>query len=72
MATVKKEITYRCYDDCKMSGCPSHKGILKFQSVSNAYNFNMNGKEYFFEEGELQAMIDLIKSLGRVDCIKIK
>lgn len=72
MTNVIREIIYRCRDDCRMEGCPSHKGTLQFQSVSNAYKFNMDGKEYFFEEGELQAMIDLIKDLNRVDCIQIK
>jgi len=31
----------------------------------------MNGKDYYFEEGELQAMIDLLKSLNRVDAVKL-
>ena len=71
MANCKREIKYWCIDDCKMDGCPSHKGVLEFQSTSNYYSFNMNGKEYNFEEGELQAIIDLIKSLNRVDCVKL-
>ena len=71
MVNCKREITYRCNNDCRIAGCPSHKGILEFQSCSNAYHFNMNGRDLFFEEGELQAMIDLIRSLNRVDCVKL-
>jgi len=71
MANVKRELNYRCWNDCIMAGCPSHKGTLDFQSCSNAYHFNMNGKDYYFEEGELQAIVDLIKSINRADCIQI-
>ena len=71
MATCKRKITYSCFNDCKMGGCPGHKGTLEFQSVSNAYHFNMDGKDYYFEEGELQAMIDLIRKLNRVDCVEL-
>lgn len=70
MANCKREIIYTCRDDCEIRGCPTHKGVLEFQSVSNAYHFNMNGKDYYFEQGELQAMIDLIKSLNRLDTVK--
>jgi len=71
MANCKREITYRCLDDCEMSGCPTHKGTLNFQSVSNSYHFTMNSRELYFEEGELQAMIDLLKLLERADCVKL-
>lgn len=71
MANVVRKIIYRCSDDCEMSGCPSHEGVLNYQSVSDAYEFIMNGEEYFFERGELEAMIDLLKSINRADCIQI-
>jgi len=72
MANVKREITYRCRDDCRMEGCPSHEGTLEFQSTSNHYHFIMNGKDKYFEQNELQAIIDLIDSLNRADCIQIQ
>ena len=71
MANCVQEIKYHCLNDCVASGCPSHNGRLEFQSTSNAYHFIMNGKEYYFEEGELQAMIDLLKSLDRADAVKL-
>ena len=71
MANCYRELTYHCYNDCKMSGCPSHKATLKFQSCSNAYHFNLNGEDYYFEQGKLQALIDLIKALNRYDTVKL-
>lgn len=71
MANITREIKYRCFDDCEMSGCPGHLGILMFQSTSNAYSFSMNGEIMHFEQGQLQAMVDLIRALDRVDAVKL-
>jgi len=70
MANFKREITYSCYEG-EYTGCPTHKGTIEFQSESHFYHFNMNGKDYYFEQGELQAMIDLIKSLNRADTVDL-
>ena len=59
MATIKKGITYRCNDDCRMEGCPSHKATLEFQSVSDCYHFNINGQEIYLERGAMEAFVDL-------------
>jgi len=66
MATVIREVKYRCADDCVMSGCPGHIGRLEYQTVSDAYTFIMNDRELSFERGELDAMLELIRSLDRV------
>lgn len=54
-----------------MEGCPGHKGILNYQSVSDAYSFSMNGRILHFERGELEAMIALLQALNRIDAIEI-
>lgn len=72
MARVEREIRYKCSDDCEMSGCPGHTGVLFYQSTSDAYSFNMSGRIMHFERGELQAMLDLLKSLDRADCIQVR
>lgn len=71
MATIQRRITYRCSDDCMMSGCPGHEGELLYQSVSDAYSFNMNGRQLDFERGELDAMLNLLRSLDRVDAVQV-
>lgn len=72
MANCIREKEYRCYDDCKMEGCPSHKATLTFQSVSNHYTFDDGrGTVHYFNQGALQAFIDLLKELDRVDMVKL-
>jgi len=71
MATIVRSVRYRCSDDCEWSGCPGHVGVLTFQSTSDAYTFVMNGRELSFERGELQAMLNLIRSIDRVDCVQV-
>lgn len=71
MATIAREITYRCSDDCVMSGCPGHNGTLIYQSVSDSYTFYMADRELHFERGELDAMIKLIRMLDRDDAVSL-
>ena len=76
MATITRTIRYCCSDDCKQSGCPSHEAILEYQSVTDSYRFD-NGKGYddsvkYFERGELESFIRLLKQLNRADAINIE
>ena len=71
MATIERRIKYRCSDDCTQGGCPWHEGRLIYQSTSDAYQFDMNGRTLYFERGELDAMIELLRSLGRVDAVQV-
>lgn len=48
-----------------------HEGRLIYQSTSDAYQFDMNGRTLYFERGELDAMIELLRSLGRVDAVQV-
>ncbi len=71
MTIIKRQLTYRCYDDCKQSGCPTHEATLEIETVTQSYTFNLDGREIFFDRGELEAMIELIEKINRVDCITI-
>jgi|LSQX01.3.fsa_nt_gb hypothetical protein len=72
MATITREKQYHCFNDCRQEGCPTHKAVLTFQSTSNAYTFdNGKGDVRYFEEGELQTFIDLLKDLDRADAVDI-
>jgi hypothetical protein len=65
---------YTCSDDCLQSGCPSHIAILEYQSTSDSYKFdNGKGTITYFERGELDAFISLLKELSefRVDSVRI-
>ncbi len=71
MANIERSLTYRCSDDCEMSCCPGHTGILFYQSTSDAYSFSLNGRILHFERGELQALLDLLRSLDRIDAVQV-
>lgn len=70
MVTITRETSYRCSDDCVVSGCPGHVGTIEYQSTSDAYKFVMNGRELHFERGELEAMLSLLRALNRVDSVQ--
>ena len=67
MANCERELKYSCWDDCRMQGCPTHTARLEFQSASNSFRFNLDGKEIYLNPTEFQAMVDLTKALNRVD-----
>jgi uncharacterized protein (UPF0216 family) len=46
-----------------MCGCPGHHGELAHNRTVDGYSFNMDGREMYFEHGELEAMIQLLKQL---------
>lgn len=71
MANIERSLMYRCSDDCEMSGCPGHTGILFYQSASDGYSFSLNGRILHFERGELQALVDLLRSLDRIDAVQV-
>ena len=72
MATIIKEKEYWCTDDCIQCGCPKHTAKLTFQSTALVYTFeDGQGGEYFFDDAKLQVLIDLIKSLNRVDIVEV-
>ncbi len=74
MATVVLKKEYRCFDDCKQEGCPSHTAVLEFQTASNMYTFdNGKGDVLCFEQGEIQILVDLLKELSasRVDSCRL-
>ena len=74
MATSLMTKTYSCSDDCLQSGCPKHKAILEYQSTSDSYKFdNGKGTIKYFERGELDTFISLLKELSefRVDSVRI-
>lgn len=72
MATIELKKEYSCHNDCKMMGCPKHTATLIFHSVSDSYTYSDGkGKEYYFNHGELQSLVDLLKSLDRADKVRI-
>ena len=72
MATITHAKKYMCSDDCLLTGCPTHEAKLIYQSVSDAYIFdNGKGETKYFDRGELEAFIELLKGLDRPDAVKV-
>lgn len=74
MATINLKRKYRCSDDCKQSGCPSHEAELEYMSVTDAYTFTGRKTVYYFERNELETLIELLVDLEeiRADGVQIK
>lgn len=64
MATDTTWTEYHCYEDCRIEGCPGHRGELSHHRTVDSYKFNMNGQEYYFSHGEMAAMAVLLKQLN--------
>lgn len=68
MAVVEHEITYRCSDDCLMSGCPGHQADITYWSVSDSYTIHLNGRKIELERGELEALLKIVALLAEDRC----
>lgn len=66
MSLTKLEMKYRCSDDCKQSGCPSHVAEMEYQSVTDILHFKDGYQtEFYLERGSLNAFLTLLAKLGR-------
>lgn len=50
MSTLRNEIEYRCFNDCRQEGCPSHKMTLAIQNTSEIMIVEIDGKPWIFAE----------------------
>lgn len=65
MSNIKLEHRYRCWNDCLMSGCPSHVATIEYQSVSDALHFkDGKGQEIYMQTPELGALLHMLRPLG--------
>lgn len=56
--SVGPEVSYRCTNDCKQTGCPGHVIREVFDRSSDIYVFNIDGNpEYYFDENLLAALL---------------
>lgn len=47
MATLKNEMDYRCFEDCKQWGCQGHKMEVTIQNTSEALLVYKDGELWF-------------------------
>jgi hypothetical protein len=65
-------IKYRCYDDCRMSGCPGHEAEFAYRSVSETFTITWRLGEAgehitSFDAVEFALIEDFMKRLKRKD-----
>lgn len=70
MSTLKIEEKYRCYNDCKYEGCPSHIMKVEIQTVSDSIHLTFDGHDYWFDPTTVSLFFKLLKELDYVSSIK--
>lgn len=67
MGTIRKEVSYKCYNDCVQSGCPGHVAVVTYQSTSDIYAFddgrNLPHSKKHFDPKTLQIFINALKDM---------
>ncbi len=55
-----REITYRCMNDCRQSGCPGHTMQIAYHGTSDTVGLVIDGREELvFDEEQFFRMCDL-------------
>lgn len=47
MSTLKQSEVFRCFDDCKQEGCPSHDMRVEIQNTSENLSVYVDDKFWF-------------------------
>ena len=47
MGNITRSHQYRCSEDCRMEGCPSHKMEINIQTTSDIMRVEIDGKDWF-------------------------
>lgn len=59
------EIDYRCYDDCKQGGCPSHKFRAKLFSVTDSIIIDFgDGRRITLSPKDMSMILFVAKKLS--------
>ena len=60
-------VRYRCYDDCEMSGCPTHEATFEYGSASNTFCITFAGERTCYDSTQFRLIQDFIESLNAND-----
>lgn len=54
--------SFRCNNDCQMSGCPGHVMELTWHGSSDTYHMKIDGESFMhFDEPQLVALTEMFK-----------
>lgn len=57
------EETYRCSEDCKQSGCPTHIAKFKLNSVVDIFTIELHDKTITLDEAQMALILDFAERL---------
>lgn len=64
MSNHKDEYTIKCWDDCRMEGCPGHKIQIKANNTSNTLLYSKDGEIVFgMDFDELDAFVKAVHKM---------
>ena len=58
------EVRYRCFDDCRIEGCPTHIAKFEYGSASDTFCVSFNDKWMCFDSVEFRLIQDFIEKLN--------
>jgi hypothetical protein len=62
MSEWTREITYNCFNDCQMSGCPGHTMRMAYQGASDTAHVTIDGEEFvWLDPSTMGALMTLWK-----------
>ena len=63
MGMIHSERTYRCFEDCRMEGCPSHKMEVFIQTTADVMEVKKDGEAWFFSDPtEWKTLLEMLNS----------
>lgn len=63
ITTLKR--SYHCWDDCEMSGCPTHTASLEYESVSDSLSFDDGkGRSLQGQIAEFEVLLELLSEFA--------
>ncbi len=62
MSTRQATQTYRCWNDCRQEGCPSHDITVLLQTTSDILIIDFNDKHISFDPSEWKALKKILQA----------
>lgn len=73
MSTYTADYMIKCWNDCQMSGCPSHRIEIAFNNTSDSLLYKKDDEiKFSMDIDELSAFVDRLKDMrGAIEIDRI-
>lgn len=61
------QVIYRCSDDCKQSGCPTHTAEFRLNSVVDMFEIKFHDKTILLDSIQMSLILDFAERLSGSD-----